>query len=82
MNDVTWWKRSDPGAGQNDSPIESHTHDRAPEVGAPADQELVNTGVDLPDIADDKDVDPLTREDVDSDPGEATRKLPRNDQVD
>ena len=43
------------------------------------DEDIVDTGVpDTPDVAND-DVDPLTREDVDQDPGEATRKLPKND---
>ena len=45
------------------------------------DEELVDTGVpDLPDVAN-EDIDPLTREDVEDDPGEATRKLPKNDQA-
>lgn len=43
--------------------------------------DVIDTGVpDAPDVADD-DVDPLTEEDVEADPGEATRKLPRNDQA-
>lgn len=47
---------------------------------SPAD-EVVDTGVDLPDGDDDEGVDRLTREDVEEDPGEATRKLPKNDQA-
>ena len=53
-----------------------------PDLQEPRREELVDTGVDLPDVADDEgDIDPLTREDVEDDPGEATRKLPRNDQA-
>ena len=49
------------------------------EVNPVPDEELVDTGVpDAPDVAN-EDVDPLTREDVETDPGEATRKLPKND---
>jgi hypothetical protein len=46
------------------------------------DEELIDTGVENPDVdADDPAVDHLTREDVEDDPGEATRKLPKNDQA-
>ena len=47
----------------------------------PPGDEVVDTGVDLPDGDDDEGVDRLTREDVEEDPGEATRKLPKNDQA-
>ena len=51
-------------------------------VQQPRPDDLVDTGVDIPAAADeDGDVDPLTREDVEEDPGEATRKLPRNNQA-
>jgi hypothetical protein len=49
------------------------------ETNQPANEDVIDTGVpDLPDVADD-DIDPLTREDIEEDPGEATRKLPKND---
>ncbi len=43
--------------------------------------EPVDTGVALPGGAEGEGVDQLTREDVEEDPGEATRKLPKNDQA-
>ena len=46
-----------------------------------ADEEVVDTGVRDLDPVPDADIDPLTREEVEEDPGEATRKLPRNDQA-
>jgi hypothetical protein len=44
-------------------------------------QELVDTGVDTDARDDDPEVDHLTRAEVEEDPGEATRKLPKNDQA-
>jgi hypothetical protein len=56
-----------------------HESDPIPEL---VDDEPIDTGVDNPDAAvDDPDVDRLTRADVEADPGEATRKLPKNDQA-
>jgi hypothetical protein len=56
-----------------------HENDPIPEL---ADDEPVNTGVDTPaGDADDDEIDRLTRADVEEDPGEATRKLPKNDQA-
>ncbi len=46
----------------------------------PAAEELVDTGVNIPASKDD-DIDRLTRDEVEDDPGEATRKLPKNDQA-
>lgn len=43
--------------------------------------ELIDTGVDVSSETDNEGVDRLTREEVEADPGEATRKLPRNDQA-
>ena len=58
---------------------ETNPDDAIPEFTNP---ELVDTGVDNPDAAaDDPDVDHLTREDVERDPGEATRKLPKNQEA-
>ena len=56
-----------------------HENDPIPEL---ADDEPVDTGVDNPDAdADDPEIDHLTRADIEEDPGEATRKLPKNDQA-
>jgi hypothetical protein len=56
-------------------------HENDP-VAESTETELVETGVDNPDVdPDDPDVDHLTRADVEADPGEATRKLPKNDQA-
>jgi hypothetical protein len=59
--------------------MDQHERETIPEL---TDDELVDTGVDNPDVSpDDPDVDHLTRADVEEDPGEATRKLPKNDQA-
>jgi hypothetical protein len=57
--------------------------DGAPDVRRTPDDELVKTGVDAPDIHEvaNDEVDPLTRQEIEDDPGEATRKLPKNDQA-
>jgi hypothetical protein len=44
-------------------------------------QELVDTGVDTDARDEDPEVDHLSRAEVEEDPGEATRKLPKNDQA-
>jgi hypothetical protein len=56
-----------------------HERDPIPEL---ANDQPIDTGVENPDVdEDDPGVDHLTRADVEEDPGEATRKLPKNDQA-